>query len=676
MDAERLRRHVLAAIRAGRTLRGQPCSDVQTLFGIVDRDRSGAISVDELRVALHQLDLGLPSAQLDALVDTVDTDADGGISLAEFAQWLREPPPPTAAERAEAAQRELEKVRAEREAAEAALAKEVAAQEEVRALRQLLSEQKEQRAKHQQEAERKKAAAKQRRQQAAAQQRAAADASLRQLVEESARAKAEEALAKEAVAEEELRALRELAVATGDRRSLEAHKEWYVERVSLGREHRLAERRRVGGAQGRQLADAVLAEEAAAAKQEEGRRRKARAARRGERWATQRAQRSAEEERASVELALQHARHDRRRAERQRLGLLRSESVARVAAAAKRRKAAAQTLTQTISAVVEKRQGVAQMARVLVHEMIVGAAGRSVRQSHEREAHLAAAAQNAARIPVPRLVARELLSEGTDKAVEELASRESQRRRVAFVPMPVEVARSVVADLIGYVVDTAPYPPPLPEPEVVPKAARRKSSVPAWARSSPRDAELRDWARQKQEKRERGRAIRAARRREKDQRALPPSLGQPRASTAKRGAEAGQPPKAKAAPRRKAPVDEEVVGLFLAHHSAHPEREPYEVLRAEAEALGRRTGAEPRRLLFDRLEQQYGVDPQRWWAARSTTALSHKLAAELGSAEAGAGFGAAAGRGGRRHEPLLADAADAGRRGARLLPFLRFCFFV
>ena len=147
MDAERLRRHVLAAIRAGRTLRGQPCSDVQTLFGIVDRDRSGAISVDELRVALHQLDLGLPSAQLDALVDTVDTDADGGISLAEFAQWLRESPPPTAAERAEAAQRELEKVRAEREAAEAALAKEVAAQEEVRALRQLLSEQKEQRAK-------------------------------------------------------------------------------------------------------------------------------------------------------------------------------------------------------------------------------------------------------------------------------------------------------------------------------------------------------------------------------------------------------------------------------------------------------------------------------------------------------------------------------------------------
>eukprot|EP01045_Picozoa_sp_COSAG04_P046966 COSAG04_NODE_17302_length_473_cov_0.564171_1_plen_97_part_01 len=97
MDAERLRRLVLAAIRAGRTLRGQPCSDVQTLFGIVDRDRSGAISVDELRVALHQLDLGLPSAQLDALVDTVDTDADGGISLAGFAQWLREPPPPTAA---------------------------------------------------------------------------------------------------------------------------------------------------------------------------------------------------------------------------------------------------------------------------------------------------------------------------------------------------------------------------------------------------------------------------------------------------------------------------------------------------------------------------------------------------------------------------------------------------
>ena len=121
-------------------------------------------------------------------------------------------------------------------------------------------------------------------------------------------------------------------------------------------------------------------------------------------------------------------------------------------------------------------------------------------------------------------------------------------------------------------------------------------------------------------------------------------------------------------------MDEEVVGLFLAHHSAHPEREPYEALRAEAEALGRRTGADPRRLLFDRLEQQYGVDPQRWWAARSTTALSHKLAAELGSAEAGAGFGAAAGRVGRRHEPLLADATAAGRRGARLFCALpRFC---
>ena len=132
-------------------------------------------------------------------------------------------------------------------------------------------------------------------------------------------------------------------------------------------------------------------------------------------------------------------------------------------------------------------------------------------------------------------------------------------------------------------------------------------------------------------------------------------------------------------------MDEEVVGLFLAHHSAHPEREPYQALRAEAEALGRRTGASPRRLLFDRLEQQYGVDPQRWWAARSTTALSHKLAAELGSAGpgGGVGFGVAAGRVGRRHEPLLADAAAAGRRGARLfcaLPcttvalFCGFCF--
>ena len=82
-------------------------------------------------------------------------------------------------------------------------------------------------------------------------------------------------------------------------------------------------------------------------------------------------------------------------------------------------------------------------------------------------------------------------------------------------------------------------------------------------------------------------------------------------------------------------VDEEVVEAFLEQHIASY-RKPgprqsgrYKVLKAQCEALAQRTGADPQRLLYEGLTDEYGRDPREWWAAQRTVELSHVLAGEV-----------------------------------------------
>ena len=74
------------AIRSGRTVFGQRCHSAEQLFDAIDRDHSGAISLDELRRGLSRLDI--KGGDAEAFIRTIDSSKDGEVSRVELVAAL------------------------------------------------------------------------------------------------------------------------------------------------------------------------------------------------------------------------------------------------------------------------------------------------------------------------------------------------------------------------------------------------------------------------------------------------------------------------------------------------------------------------------------------------------------------------------------------------------------
>ena len=79
---------LLEAIENKRGLYGKEMSSVREAFEAFDRNGDGHISPDEFGEAVMRLDLGLTLEQVDAVVDTMDTNHDGEIEWREFVTAL------------------------------------------------------------------------------------------------------------------------------------------------------------------------------------------------------------------------------------------------------------------------------------------------------------------------------------------------------------------------------------------------------------------------------------------------------------------------------------------------------------------------------------------------------------------------------------------------------------
>jgi hypothetical protein len=71
-----------------RTLYGQAITGSDAAFELIDRDHSGTVELEELRLALKRLGLGLKDSQLDRLHTQLDTDGNGTMSKDEFVSGL------------------------------------------------------------------------------------------------------------------------------------------------------------------------------------------------------------------------------------------------------------------------------------------------------------------------------------------------------------------------------------------------------------------------------------------------------------------------------------------------------------------------------------------------------------------------------------------------------------
>eukprot|EP00051_Salpingoeca_urceolata_P001273 m.39688 g.39688 ORF g.39688 m.39688 type:complete len:145 (-) comp11300_c0_seq1:50-484(-) len=68
--------------------RPQSEADMATAFAAFDTDRSGTITIDELRAVLKGLDHKMSASDLESLVKDIDADGDGQISYKEFAAHM------------------------------------------------------------------------------------------------------------------------------------------------------------------------------------------------------------------------------------------------------------------------------------------------------------------------------------------------------------------------------------------------------------------------------------------------------------------------------------------------------------------------------------------------------------------------------------------------------------
>jgi hypothetical protein len=76
------------AIRARRSINGITLHDTRSIFASLDKDRSGALDMNELTLGLRRLGLGLTASQVNSLADVLDANKDGVVSIDELSAWL------------------------------------------------------------------------------------------------------------------------------------------------------------------------------------------------------------------------------------------------------------------------------------------------------------------------------------------------------------------------------------------------------------------------------------------------------------------------------------------------------------------------------------------------------------------------------------------------------------
>lgn len=70
--------------------RGLTDKDIVAAFHDADIDRSGGLTLDEVRRLMHRMDPNFPMEEIRALLKFVDVDEDGKISLQEFKNLFRQ----------------------------------------------------------------------------------------------------------------------------------------------------------------------------------------------------------------------------------------------------------------------------------------------------------------------------------------------------------------------------------------------------------------------------------------------------------------------------------------------------------------------------------------------------------------------------------------------------------
>lgn len=70
--------------------RGLSDDDIVEAFHESDVDRSGSLSLDEVRRLMHRMDPHFPMSEIKALLKFIDVDEDGGVNLEEFKRLFRQ----------------------------------------------------------------------------------------------------------------------------------------------------------------------------------------------------------------------------------------------------------------------------------------------------------------------------------------------------------------------------------------------------------------------------------------------------------------------------------------------------------------------------------------------------------------------------------------------------------
>lgn len=70
--------------------RGLSDDDIVAAFHDADYDRSGSLSLDEVRRLMHRMDPNFPMDEIRALLKFIDVDEDGGVNLEEFKRLFRQ----------------------------------------------------------------------------------------------------------------------------------------------------------------------------------------------------------------------------------------------------------------------------------------------------------------------------------------------------------------------------------------------------------------------------------------------------------------------------------------------------------------------------------------------------------------------------------------------------------
>ncbi|GLB41004.1 putative calmodulin mediates the control of a large number of enzymes, ion channels and other proteins by Ca(2) [Lyophyllum shimeji] len=64
--------------------------EMEAAFGVFDKDKSGTISTDELRIVMRSLNVHLTDGELQEMMREADLNGDGEISLNEFKKMMKQ----------------------------------------------------------------------------------------------------------------------------------------------------------------------------------------------------------------------------------------------------------------------------------------------------------------------------------------------------------------------------------------------------------------------------------------------------------------------------------------------------------------------------------------------------------------------------------------------------------